>query len=86
MEEDKTDPGSIGGTFQIVGALLNEKIKRVKEIAAFLDELKNPEDQRVHFWRLPVALKEMLEVGADLHRITCQMVAENPEVEITRPG
>lgn len=85
MDEDKTDPGTgNASTFSIIGGIFSEKVSRVRDISGYLNELRNPGDRAEAFWRLADALREMLDIGEDLHRIVKLMAAEGqPEVEIS---
>lgn len=82
-DREKTDPGfGTPGLFSIIGAAFNQKVTRVKDISAYLCELLDPAERSAAMWRLAVALKDMLEVGTDLHRVVTELVSEQPSAEV----
>lgn len=84
MDEEKTDPGGgNAGLFNIVSDAFARKVTRVSELAGYLDELP-PHERDAEFWRLANALREMLDVGEDFHRIVSERVQSQPTIEITQ--
>jgi hypothetical protein len=74
MTTDDTDPSF--SPFASASAAFSAKIARLRDVADFVAEQIDPVEQKAVLWRLAAALAEALEIGADLHRIICQMVPE----------